>query len=294
MSLPNEPITRKEQYLAKAAGQDVEIPAKPITREEEYLDAIAKKPGGGGGTSDYSQLENKPQINGVTLTGNKSASDLSLASANDLAGKTNTSVVGTVESSATASKAYAANAYLVLGGVLYRVTSDIASGGTIVTSGAGQNVVATTITAEMEAVEIDYEDWQLLTPQQQETGNWFITNFPATPVPPVDYSTSEVNTGVKWIDGKDVYRKVIDLGALPNNTYKDVSSGLSNVTIISMQTIAVSNNGNAIPIPYASTASNNIVEFFYVGENNAVRVRTGTDRSTQHGYCILEYTKSTT
>lgn len=35
--------------------------------------------GGGGGTSDYDQLSNRPQINNVTLTGNKSASDLGLA-----------------------------------------------------------------------------------------------------------------------------------------------------------------------------------------------------------------------
>lgn len=34
--------------------------------------------GGGGGTSDYTELSNKPQINGTTLTGNKTTSDLSL------------------------------------------------------------------------------------------------------------------------------------------------------------------------------------------------------------------------
>jgi len=34
--------------------------------------------GGGGGTSDYTDLTNKPQINGVTLSGNKTASQLSL------------------------------------------------------------------------------------------------------------------------------------------------------------------------------------------------------------------------
>lgn len=34
--------------------------------------------GGGGGTSDYTQLTNKPQINGVTLTGNKSTADLDI------------------------------------------------------------------------------------------------------------------------------------------------------------------------------------------------------------------------
>ena len=47
-TLPDEPITRKEFYLAKAAGQDVETPP-PITREEMYLDAIAEGGGGGGG-----------------------------------------------------------------------------------------------------------------------------------------------------------------------------------------------------------------------------------------------------
>lgn len=39
---------------------------------------------GGGGTSDYTQLSNKPQINGVTLTGNKSLSDIGAASQSDL------------------------------------------------------------------------------------------------------------------------------------------------------------------------------------------------------------------
>ena len=47
-ALPEEPITRKEFYLAKAAGQEVETP-DPITREEMYLDAIAE--GGGGGSA---------------------------------------------------------------------------------------------------------------------------------------------------------------------------------------------------------------------------------------------------
>lgn len=42
---------------------------------------------GGSGTSDYEQLSNLPQINNVTLTGDKSASDLGLASEADLADK---------------------------------------------------------------------------------------------------------------------------------------------------------------------------------------------------------------
>ena len=41
----------------------------------------------GGGSSDYTDLSNKPSINSVTLSGNKTAADLSLAAAADLAAK---------------------------------------------------------------------------------------------------------------------------------------------------------------------------------------------------------------
>ena len=47
----------------------------------------ANSGGGGGGTTDYDDLSNKPQIGGVTLSGNKSASDLGLATTTDLEGK---------------------------------------------------------------------------------------------------------------------------------------------------------------------------------------------------------------
>lgn len=40
--------------------------------------------GGGGGTTNYNNLTNKPRINGVLLTGDKSAADLGLAAASDI------------------------------------------------------------------------------------------------------------------------------------------------------------------------------------------------------------------
>ncbi len=47
---------------------------------ETYAAAVAymKAHGGGGGTSDYEQLSNQPQINGHTLTGNKTSADLGI------------------------------------------------------------------------------------------------------------------------------------------------------------------------------------------------------------------------
>lgn len=70
--LPEEPKSRKEQYLADIAGQDVELPAEPKSREEQYLAYIAENGGGGGGggTSNFNQLSNRPKYNGTTMTGN--------------------------------------------------------------------------------------------------------------------------------------------------------------------------------------------------------------------------------
>lgn len=45
-----EPESRREQYLAKAAGEDVTVPT-PASREELFLNAIAQGGGGGGGTT---------------------------------------------------------------------------------------------------------------------------------------------------------------------------------------------------------------------------------------------------
>lgn len=47
------------------------------------LGLIKKNSGGGSGTSDYSALSNKPQINGNVLTGNKTGEQLGLVSSED-------------------------------------------------------------------------------------------------------------------------------------------------------------------------------------------------------------------
>lgn len=46
---------------------------------EGRMDVASFTSGGGGGTSNYNQLLNKPQINGVELTGNKSTTDLQIS-----------------------------------------------------------------------------------------------------------------------------------------------------------------------------------------------------------------------
>lgn len=69
------------QVLKKSSGTDYEA---------EWAD------GSGSGSSDYTELSNKPSINGVTLYGNKTSTNLGLASATDLDGKLDNPSGGTV------------------------------------------------------------------------------------------------------------------------------------------------------------------------------------------------------
>ena len=48
--------------------------------DKKLFQHVNAQSGGTGGTSDYKQLINKPQVNGVTLNGNKTAEDLNLLS----------------------------------------------------------------------------------------------------------------------------------------------------------------------------------------------------------------------
>lgn len=79
-NLPN-PVTRKEQYLSAMAENTAQYPEEPITREEMYLDYLCKNGmgGGSGGTTNYNDLTNKPTINGVEVSGNKTSADYKIS-----------------------------------------------------------------------------------------------------------------------------------------------------------------------------------------------------------------------
>ena len=52
-----------------------------------FIKAYVDSHGGGDpGTSNYNDLDNRPQINNITLAGNKSASDLGLAAECEVSG----------------------------------------------------------------------------------------------------------------------------------------------------------------------------------------------------------------
>ena len=103
----------------------------------------------------------------------------------------------------------------------------------------------------------------------------------------ISYSTNEVKTGGKWIDGKPIYRKTIDCGALPNNTSKTVAHGISNLEkAIMVSGFAINNNWEFIYIPHALYG-------FYINKTNIVMNTTFDYSSYTETYITIEYTKTT-
>lgn len=78
----SDTICRREAFLSAIVnGEGSGSLPEPICREEVFLKQIAENGvGGGSGTTNYTALTNKPQINGVELSGNKTAADLGLES----------------------------------------------------------------------------------------------------------------------------------------------------------------------------------------------------------------------
>lgn len=107
------------------------------------------------------------------------------------------------------------------------------------------------------------------------------------------YSLSETDTGKIWIDGKPIYRKVINCGALPNNTIKNVAHNISNLSnVIFANGISYSSTtGNYFPIPYSADSLQAQVKMWVT--NTDVSLQTLMDRSIYTTtYIILEYTKT--
>lgn len=105
------------------------------------------------------------------------------------------------------------------------------------------------------------------------------------------YSETETRTNKVWIDGKPIYRKVIDCGVLPNSTTKSVAHGISNISYM-ISIVATANDSTIyIPLPNPNSVESNII--YLSVDNNYVNVTTGTSRNNFNTKVILEYTKTT-
>ena len=111
------------------------------------------------------------------------------------------------------------------------------------------------------------------------------------------YSTNETFTGMYWIDGKKIYRKVFDLGTLTTNVDQTIAHNISNLNaIIDIRGIAFRASSNSsIDIPYAyNPNSGNPVQTISVEVHDTnIRVFCRNIGTNFTGFAILEYTKTT-
>lgn len=127
---------------------------------------------GSGGTTNYDDLNNKPQINGHTLNaGNNTAESLELGTYNkpimgipesdltaEVQEKLNTSGgIADSESSFVATRDYAAGELVYINGQLYRTKYNILTGTNLI---PGNNIEATDISSELEKINSDIDALQ--------------------------------------------------------------------------------------------------------------------------------------
>lgn len=122
------------------------------------------------------------------------------------------------------------------------------------------------------------------------------------------FSTTEVNTWKVWIDGTTIYRKVVQLGALPQGgTTKNVAHGIIGlVLIVNWYGFAtgVFPGGNpataieSLPLPYVVPAdAGRGIQVLIFGPS--VRITTGVSWSAPEAaayscFVVLEYVKGDT
>lgn len=200
-------------------------------REVEY---------GGGGTTDYADLENKPSIEGVPLTGNKTASDLGLAKANQIP-----SVPTKV--------------------------SQLQNDSGFITNSDLPGVYAGDTAGLVPAAGSDNEGKYL-----DNDGNW--TTVPMPMIGTINrsdiYDTTEKVIG-KWTDGRPVYQKTIT-GTLANTTQEETvkatfaSLGVSIQEFVDIHGVIFTDAGKCIQMSVTQLSSNQKINVLrMVGETNS-------------------------
>ncbi len=83
MATNHPPQSRVEKILHATMGEQIALEPPQSRVEEDLLalkEVIEQGGGGGGGTNDYNKLINKPTLNGTTLEGDMTSTDVGVAS----------------------------------------------------------------------------------------------------------------------------------------------------------------------------------------------------------------------
>lgn len=107
----------------------------------------------------------------------------------------------------------------------------------------------------------------------------------------LSYSTSEINTGKKYINGKDIYSRTYDFGYLPNSTIKTMALSINNLEqITKIEGVANKSSGTAIPLPFVNLNNLSYGVSLSVSQNN-IEVQTLYNYSEYFARITIEYTK---
>lgn len=116
------------------------------------------------------------------------------------------------------------------------------------------------------------------------------------PYTPPEYDTDETETGETWVDGKPIYRRVVDIGALPDSSTKTITLGLTIDTLISLHGGVKAANAGFLPLPYTTyDGSTPYATWVSIDESGDLVVTDNGPFGTAGytGVCIIEYTKVT-
>ena len=269
---------------------------------------------------------------GLGNVNNTSDADKPVSTAQQTAlnAKTDNSTIAYVESSTTATKRYEIGDQFILNGVLYKATSIIANAGTIEvgTNCTASDPVATQIDTVKGAVNAKADKTNLTSisetgstaSQAISAGTYFYldgtlvraktaiangatftlnTNYEVVTDGALNksviYSTEEHIIG-KWIDGRDLYQKTLDLGTMPNNAAKNVAHGISNLDFIIdyrgfVKHSTVARNG--LPLPFVNSGGTNATSNIRLGLNGSdLVVMVPSDFSSYEGYATIQYVKT--
>ena len=127
--------------------------------------------------------------------------------------------------------------------------------------------------------------------------NSLITTNKATVTPKnilgLDYSLAEQDTGAKWFDGSAIYKKTVNIGALPDTNQVRYAHGIQDLdVVVKVEGIAYNNNKDHFFPMNTARPSNNANGIGCWSEATNIVVETGVDRTDLTGYVTLYYTKS--
>lgn len=107
----------------------------------------------------------------------------------------------------------------------------------------------------------------------------------------LDYSTNEVNTGTKWIDGKTIYKKTVQIASLPNATSTGYPHGVSNLeTVVEIKGVHRA-GAYAYDLSAPGIGGSQYGLQLSVDATN-IYVNVGTDRHLDSADITIYYTKS--